>query len=256
MPQLTKEAQELINTDFGEEIEKIAAARVDACDSVYIYGFNKMASEVADAMDSFDKTAAEDGEKEEKEEEEDEEEMDEESEKQAAELGAFIERGFFDGLRKLGSDRHGDALHYLAPYLIEKTAEMAAHDAAEKMAASLGEYAARARQAVSGAGRAVAERGRAAAGKAKAWHGQRMQQGAGGVQKVRQAATGEAPGKAGIVDRVLGRTPANVALTPSERRAIALQGLTDIGKGYGAYAGAGAAGLAGAGYGAKKVLEG
>jgi len=58
--------------------------------------------------------------------------LDEESEKKAAELGAFIERGMFDELTKLGSQRHGDAMYYYYPYMEEKVAQIGAE---EKLAA-------------------------------------------------------------------------------------------------------------------------
>jgi hypothetical protein len=115
---LTQEQADLLNTDFGEEIEKEASVRAQAISECYNYGLEKIAAEVADKMDEEEKE-----EKKEEKEEHHEKKMDEESEKAAAELGAFIERGFFDGLRKLGSERHGDEMHYLVPYLQEKVAK-------------------------------------------------------------------------------------------------------------------------------------
>lgn len=111
---LTEQQVAQLNAQYGEEYVKEAAARLEEVNDAYLYGFSKFAAEVADAKDKEDAE-----EKEEKE----ERKMDEESEKKAAELGAFIERGFFDGLRKLGSDRYGDELHYLAPYVQQKIAE-------------------------------------------------------------------------------------------------------------------------------------
>jgi hypothetical protein len=112
--QLSAQDQTLINTNFGEEIEKIASAYAAEIQDAYSYGFSKLAEEAANAKDEEDK-------KEDKEEDK-KEKMDEESEKKAAELGAFIERGFFDGLRKLGSERHGDEMFYLEPFITEKVA--------------------------------------------------------------------------------------------------------------------------------------
>lgn len=114
---LSQEEAQLLEIDFGEEIEKQAAARAEAISEAYEYGFDKHASVIADQMD---KVAEED--EDEDEDKDEDEEMDEESEKAAAELGAFIERGFFDGLRKLGSERHENELYYLAPFLAEKIA--------------------------------------------------------------------------------------------------------------------------------------
>lgn len=115
---LSQEEISLLNTEFDEETEKLAAERAQAITNAYEYGFDKFACDVADEMDKL----AEEDEKDEEEEEEEEKKMDEESEKAAAELGAFIERGFFDGLRKLGSERHDNELYYLAPYIAEKIA--------------------------------------------------------------------------------------------------------------------------------------
>lgn len=120
--QLTNEDKALLNTNFGEEIEKIAAQRATAINEAYAYGFSKIAKEAADEKDKEDK------ENEGKDNDKKEEKMDEESEKAAAELGAFIERGFFDGLRKLGSERHGDEMHYIAPFILEKAAAAGARE--------------------------------------------------------------------------------------------------------------------------------
>lgn len=109
---LSPEDQRLLQTDLGE-FDKVAAEQVALIDEMYTTGFNKLANETADWLD---KLAEEEAEKEE------EDKMDEEGEKTAAALGAWTERGFFDGLRKLGSDRYGDELHYLYPFLEEKIA--------------------------------------------------------------------------------------------------------------------------------------
>lgn len=113
---LSAEDLALLNTDFGE-MDKEAAAQVELADEMYLTGFDKLATETADAMDQ---AAAELLEAEKVASEEDA--LDEESEKMASELSCFIERGFFDGLRKLGSERHDDELHYLMPYIEEKVA--------------------------------------------------------------------------------------------------------------------------------------
>lgn len=122
---LSVEDQRLLNTDLGD-FEKDAAEQVALADEMYSVGFSKLASETADYLDEMMAKTAE------SKEEEKEEEKDEETEKKAAELGAFIERGFFDGLRKLGQERHGDQTAYLAPFIEEKIAAAAAAEATEK----------------------------------------------------------------------------------------------------------------------------
>lgn len=110
---ITQEDRALLNTNFGEDIEKIAEQHASAISEAYQYGFSKIAKEMADEKDKEDK---------EEKKEHKEEKMDEESEKAAAELGAFIERGFFDGLRKLGAERHGNEFHYIEPFIQNKIA--------------------------------------------------------------------------------------------------------------------------------------
>ena len=124
---LSQYDQELLNTDLGE-FEKEATEKLAEANEVYAYG-QQQAHAIADEMDY---AMAKHAEEEEEGEEEEEEEMDEESEKKAAELGAFIERGLFDELIKLGSERHGDPLHYYYPYMEEKVAQIGAE---EKLAA-------------------------------------------------------------------------------------------------------------------------
>jgi len=119
--------QELLNTDLGD-FEKEAAEKLAEANEVYAYG-QEQAHAIADQMDY---AMAKHAEEEEEEEDDEEEEMDEESEKKAAELGAFIERGLFDELTKLGSERHDDPMHYYYPYMEEKIAQIGAE---EKLAA-------------------------------------------------------------------------------------------------------------------------
>lgn len=128
MEKLSQQEEALLNIDFGPELEKMAADRAAAITDAYDYGFEKHAAAVAA---EFDKLAEE--EEDEDEDEDEDEEMDEESEKAAAELGAFIERGFFDGLRKLGAERHNDELHYIMPYVMQKVAAGKAQGAMASM---------------------------------------------------------------------------------------------------------------------------
>lgn len=108
---LSAEDQALLNTEFPAELQKEAQAEVEKANDLYAVGFDKIASEMADDADK-----KEDEEKEEK------KELSEEHKKEAAARGAFIARGVIDGLMKLGSERHGDELHYLYPAISEKLA--------------------------------------------------------------------------------------------------------------------------------------
>lgn len=119
--------QKLVNTNFGE-LEKEAEARVQLAQEMYETGFNKLATETAD---SFDKIAEEE-EDHEKEETEKEEKLEEGHKKASADLGSFIERGFFDGLRKLGAERHDNEMHYIIPFIEEKVAAAGARAALTK----------------------------------------------------------------------------------------------------------------------------
>jgi len=145
---LSPEDQALLNTDFGA-FEKEAAAQVELAQDMYETGFSKLAAEAADAIDAqaeLEKQASSE-----------EDTLDEESEKVAQELGAFIERGFFDGLVKEGAERHGNEWHYLIPFMEEKVAQEGAALAVAKFRKEAGikDMAQRAGQAVMGAGRRV-----------------------------------------------------------------------------------------------------
>jgi hypothetical protein len=126
LEKLSAADQALLNTDFGEDMEKEAAAMVKMASDCYAKGA-EMALEIADDMD---KLAAE----EKKDDDKDDGKMDEESEKAAAELGAFTDRGTWDTLLKLGSERHGDPSHYILPFVEQKVAEAGAHAALKKFA--------------------------------------------------------------------------------------------------------------------------
>ena len=52
--QLSAQDRDLINTNFGEEIEKIAATHAADIQDAYAYGFTKLAEEAADAKDEDD----------------------------------------------------------------------------------------------------------------------------------------------------------------------------------------------------------
>lgn len=117
--ELSAEDQALVKTDFGTDLEKVASEQAAVIQEMYQTGFDKLATAAADDMDKAaeqTKIASES-------------ELDGEQEKTASELGSFIERGFYDGLRKLGADRHGNEMHYLMPFVEEKVAEAGAHSA-------------------------------------------------------------------------------------------------------------------------------
>lgn len=117
--------QQLLNTDLGE-VEKVAAENLALADEMYAHGFNKLAQEAADSLEAAAAAASEKVAS--------EEALDAESEKVATDLSAFIERGFFDGLRKLGSERYGDESVYLRPFIEEKVAQAGAEAAVAKLA--------------------------------------------------------------------------------------------------------------------------
>lgn len=126
--------QELVQTEFDEEIEKAASEKVAAIQEVYEYGKDQ-AEKLAAEIDEMYKLAEEDEEDEDEDEEEGDEEKtsaDEAFEKEASELGSFIERGLHDELVKLGSERHGDPLYYYLPYIEEKIAAKGAMKALKK----------------------------------------------------------------------------------------------------------------------------
>ena len=163
---LSQEQQELLNTDFGD-FEKEAEARLEVVQEMYAYGHNKIAHDIASNIEELIKQAEEDEEKEEKEDKK--EEMDEESEKAAAEMGAFIERGVFDGLCKLGQENHQDPTFYLLPFIEEKVAKAGGFAAVKqfaKDAPTWGKlYAEEGGKQLRRAGKAIKEKGTAAAKK-------------------------------------------------------------------------------------------
>ena len=239
---LTPEQQELVGLDFGEEIEKQAQEKVATVQEMYSHGHDKLATEMADGFDALVKQAQEEEAKaeEEKKKEDAEEESKSEEEKQAsaslektaAELGAFIERGVFDGLQKLGSERHQDPLYYLLPYMEDKVAEAGAIAAVEKFAskmdalkAALGTAkgkasdaasaaASKARQAADAA-KAKAKGGAAAAGEAARGAGWGARGAAG--EAARGIKGQAAKTKADLMAAVTGKTQGGTAIPRQER---------------------------------------
>jgi hypothetical protein len=116
---LTEQDQETLATDFGG-LEKEAAEHIALAEEGYEVGFHKLAKEIADAMEveaaeTMAKIASGEAD-----DDDDEEEEDEEHTKKAEDIGAFIEKGTFDGLMKLGEERYGDSMVYIEPLIMEK----------------------------------------------------------------------------------------------------------------------------------------
>lgn len=146
MEDLSAEQQKLLKTDFGADIEKVASAQAKLAKEMYANG-QQIALNIADQMDkeAAEKVASEAVEL-----------PDAESEKRAAEMGRFIERGQFDGLRKLGSERHGNEWHYIYPFVEEKVASSAAKAGLNKF-----------RSFMASKGKAVADKAKGAVEKGK-----------------------------------------------------------------------------------------
>lgn len=139
--QLSADDQALLQTQFPAELEKEAAAEISLAQECYSTGFSKFASETAQALEKLAEEA-EKGETEEEEEKEHEKKLDEEQKKEAAARGAFIARGYIDGLKKLGSENYQDEMAYLYPFIQEKMANLAtAAKGAAYGSPSLGEKA-------------------------------------------------------------------------------------------------------------------
>ena len=240
MEKLSQEEIQLLNTDFGEEIEKHAAARATAINDAYQYGFDKKASELANDMDKL-AAEAEEAKKKEIEDEDEDEEMDEESEKAAAELGAFIERGFFDGLRKEGAERHGNEMHYLQPYIEEKIAVSAALKARTYL------------ERASRAGKGVADKVRKGAKNVKEYHQKAYQQAKGGYNARRLGKGMQEKAQA------VGKDTASGKALQSTGDSLVNTGTKSMLRNTGKLVGSGAAAtgiVGGTGYGAYKAMGG
>lgn len=144
---LSVEQQKLLKTDFGSDIEKTASAQAKVAKEMYDRG-SEIAVKIADAMD---KEAA-DQEKQAG----DHSLEDAGQEKLAAQMGAFIERGQYDGLQKLGHERHGNKWHYVTPFVEEKVASAAAKGAVNNF-----------RKFIAAKSKDVVGKGKEMAGKAK-----------------------------------------------------------------------------------------
>lgn len=119
--QLSADDQALLQTQFPAELEKEASAEIALAQECYSTGFAKFASETAQALEKLAEES-EKGETAEEEEKEHEKKLDEEQKKEASARGAFIARGYIDGLKKLGSETYGDEMAYLYPFIQEKMA--------------------------------------------------------------------------------------------------------------------------------------
>jgi len=222
--ELSAEDQNLLNTDLGE-FDKVAAAEMSLAQEMYATGFEKLATETAGYLDTvFAKVAEEDKKEDEKEDE------DEETKKTAEELGAFIERGFFDGLRKLGAERHGDETVYLLPYLEEKVAEggkmKALREFGSKAWKATKDAPGKAWNATKDAPGKAWEGAKKLPGKAKAAPGKAWE----GTKKIPQEAREGAQGlSAAITGKGVGNYP-GAKLTKEERMAALKAGGSSMGK--------------------------
>lgn len=165
LSELSVEEQALVNTTFPAELEKEASEQVKVAQELYSTGFSKFAAETAETLEKL----AEEEEKEEP--KEDEKKLDDEQKKEAAARGAFIARGYIDGLKKLGTEKYQDENAYLYPFINEKLANMGKALAFGKdLAGKAGEHAGKALAAGKGlAGKAGEAGGKAlASGKALA----------------------------------------------------------------------------------------
>lgn len=117
---LTREELMLLNTDFGEEIEKQASAIVEneseklaevseIADSCFDYGAELAMSKIAEMETNY---AAKKGKEEEDDDEEDEDEEKEE-EKTASAMGNFILEGYWNTMMEKGAEYYGDKDIYL-----------------------------------------------------------------------------------------------------------------------------------------------
>lgn len=220
--ELSAADQQLLNTDLGE-IEKVAAERVAIADEMYAVGFSKLASETADELDALiamEKDA----------EEAEDLQLDDATEKLAYDLSAFIERGFFDGLCKLGSERHGDEMAYLYPFLEEKIAAKAAKGVLDRV----GKF-------IKAKGKAVAE-GAKDAGK---YVKEKAEEGVKAERKYRQGAVADIKGGAKSLKK---------SFSGKNRLEKAKSGLKGIGLGAAKLSPYAAVPAAGA-YGAKKLYD-
>ena len=174
--QLNQYDQELLNTDLGD-FDKEASAMVKMASEGYEMGFEKLAVEIADALEvqaieeDMAKTASYE-----------DDTLDDESEKIAAEMGAFIERGVFEGLQKLGQERYGNPDIYVQALAIEKLAAAEGEKASKSMKDRLKgawdtttEYAGKAKNKVVAGGKIIKDYHTAANEDLKAaWKGSKL----------------------------------------------------------------------------------
>lgn len=206
--ELSPEDQKLLSTDLGA-FEKEAQAHVALCQEMYETGFSKLAAETADELDALYSKTAEEAQVEEI-------NLDSGSEKLAQDLGAFIERGYFDGLRKLGQERYGDETAYLYPFIEEKVAAGAAAGAKEWLAKRWSSVADKAKGVASSA----AEKAKKLPGAAKDYHKSMAEEASRGGKSLWRAARGRQPTS----------SKTDMILSPERRKEMAVSGLKDVGK--------------------------
>lgn len=138
---LNQNDQMLVQTKFPASLEKEAAAEAGLVHELYSTGFSKLAAQTVSMIEKAAEEGEEEGEEEEGEESEKKDEgykekMDEGEKKEAAARGAFIARGYIDGLMKQGAARTGDPYYYIYDLLAEKVAHHPEMSQQEKMAAA------------------------------------------------------------------------------------------------------------------------
>jgi len=133
---LTREELLLINTDFGEELEKTASSIVEeetekiaemeeVAGSCYNYGTELAMQKIAEMEAAYKN-------KKESEEEEEEEDKDE-GEKTASAMGNFILEGYWNTMMEKGAEYYGDENIYLEELCKEAGADKAAKSLISKM---------------------------------------------------------------------------------------------------------------------------
>lgn len=126
---LSKADQDLVNTQFPEDLEKQAAAEVAVAGECMNVG----ASLAASSVEELEKFAAE----KEEEEEDHEKKLDEEHKKEGSIRGAFVARAYINNLIKEGQEKHNDPWTYLAPLIVEKYAMSGRMEAAKAFASKM-----------------------------------------------------------------------------------------------------------------------
>jgi hypothetical protein len=136
---LSQNDQMLVQTEFPAQLEKEAAAEAQLVNELYSTGFSKLASETIEMIEKGAEEAEAEGDSDDDDDDDKEdykEKMDEGEKKEAAARGAFIARGYIDGLMKEGQAKANDPYHYVYDLLAEKVAHDPNMSEQEKIAAA------------------------------------------------------------------------------------------------------------------------